>query len=175
MNKHPLRPGTILAALALTTAAAPAFAQSSGAVPVTAVVNAQCAVVSTSQVNFGALNVLGDTGSPTNAQGSVTIRCNKGAAAAITASSAGGSGETKRMLNGSDALVYNILRPTGDSLDACPPSAGTELGTTPFSIAGLWASAGGPQTIPICGRIDPAQPGVAAGTYSDTVMVTVTY
>lgn len=181
----PKSPATATAAaLALVAVAAissmPARAATSTAtVNVSASVNSQCNVQSSSlTMGFGAVDVLA-TGSATS-NPSLQVQCNKGASVSVTANNgSNASGAQKRMKNGSnaDTLAYSILEPTGANFDGCPATiaAGTELGTGQLDVSSLWTASGGPRSVTLCGRLETPQADASPGSYTDTVVVTVTY
>src|SRR5690606_16847773 len=129
-------------------------------------------------MGFGAIDVLA-TGSATS-NPSLDVQCNKGASVSITANNgSNASGAQKRMKNGSnaDTLAYSILEPTGANFSACPATiaAGTELGTGQLDVSSLWTASGGPRSVTLCGRLETPQADASPGSYTDTVVVTVTY
>ena len=97
---------------------------------------------------------------------SFSVRCTPGTTARITMDDgAHPSGESKRMVNGiGEALVYQIYT---------SPSR-----TTPWNATNAVTYAANtllPQTFTVYGRIPAGQGNVDAGSYSDTVTITVTF
>lgn len=71
----------------------------------------------------------------------------------------------RRMMRGSEGLTYGLYRDPGRSLPW-----GWSSGVNTFSGTG----AGAKQMVPVYGRV-PAQTSPSPGTYTDTVVVTLTY
>lgn len=157
-------------------AASPAFsATATGTFTVTATVANNCSV-SANNVNFGTY-----TGAlVTNTSSNITVTCNKGVAitSLLIGNGANASGTQKRMINGSEYLNYNIDVPNNAALSTCPAAATNEwngtTGPSSANLTALFAATGGPKTIPICASV-PASQFVPAGTYTDTVTMTLTY
>lgn len=133
-------------------------------------------VTSVSGVAFGTYEPRQLT--PAQVEGSVTVQCRTTALLTLRtvpftiALSPGGSGSFNRaMSSGAQRLAYTLLTPTGQIW-----GDGTQ-GT--FRVSGvadvpLLPGSGLPVTLPIRGMV-PAGQQVLAGTYSDTVTVTVEY
>jgi spore coat protein U-like protein len=134
-------------------------------------------VASSTSTAFGIYNQLSAT--PTYANGNVQVTCTLLSGGATTVNlvssySAGSSGSyaTRTMLSGVNMLNYNLyfdaaytsIRGNGTGGSA---TGGATLNLTP-------ANPSGTATGTIYGRI-PAGQDVAAGTYSDTIVVTITY
>ena len=170
-----------LAAIAAASLSSlPARAASSTAtVNVSASVNSQCNVVTSSlSMGFGTVDVLA-TGSAASSP-TLRVQCNKGATVGLTANNGlNASGTQKRMKNASnaDVLAYSILQGTGAGFSTCPGTiaAGAELAATSMDVSSLWSSAGGPRDITLCGLLETPQADASPGNYADTVVVTVTY
>lgn len=157
-------------------AATPSFAATAtGTFPVTATVANTCTVSSTG-VAFGSY-----TGTAvTNTANNIVVTCNKGVTitSLLIGDGANASGTQKRMANGTEYLNYSIDVPTGASLTTCP-AAGTNswngtTGPAGAALTSLFATTGGAKNISICASI-PASQYPAAGSYSDTVTMTLTY
>lgn len=128
--------------------------------------------ISDATLGFGDVSATGSQGSPsvTNYDGStsITATCNKGTTGTITASmGANPDGTTiRRMASGSDLLSYRLYTDSGRSTELLPT-------TTGFTISGNGSS----QSKTIYGRI-PGGTNVdnaPNGTYSDTVVLTISY
>lgn len=159
------RSALILGACALPQAALAATATST--LNVTATVTANC-TVSTSALAFGNVNTIG--GSNVDGTGGLTITCTNGtawSAAAGVGSGSGASFTSRRMTSGANTLNYNLFTTTarttvwGDGT----ASTGTLSGT----------GTGAAQSVVVYGRVGSGQTSVPAGSYADTVAVTVTY
>jgi spore coat protein U-like protein len=130
---------------------------------VTASVAANCRV-STQTVDFGTTGVLS---SNVDATGQVSVSCTPGANYSISLDNGQtGTGPTsRRMTLGSIGITYGLYRDTARSLPW-----GSTVGTNTVAGTGTGVAVG----IPVYGRV-PSQTTPAPGTYTDTVVVTVTY
>jgi spore coat protein U-like protein len=174
-----LAAAALAAGLAFTSGAARA-ATTSTTVNVTATVNSVCNMQAASTpIGFGTVPAFLATTQA--ATGNVTLTCNKGATVTLGVSNGnnfglGQSGTLRAMLSGTtDYISYHVYQPTGATFSSCA-GASTEW-TAAISIASLWASTGGPNTISLCGVVDAAPAaGYAVGaSYLDVVTVTATY
>ena len=153
----------------LVAAAAPgtAFAETKSAtLSVSATVTANC-TVSTSPVAFGSIDTLGGNH---DAAGSVTVNCTNGASWSADANQGSGTGATmatRRMTSGANALTYRLYTDAGRTTIWGDGSTGTA------AVAGT--GTGSAQNFTIYGRVPSGQTSVRAGSYSDTVSVTITY
>lgn len=153
----------------LVAAAVPgaAFAETKSAtLSVSATVTANC-TVSTTPVAFGSIDTLGGNH---DATGSVTVNCTNGAswsAAASPGSGAGATMATRRMTSGASTLSYGLYTDAGRTLIWGDGSTGTA------AVAGT--GTGSAQSFTVYGRVPFGQTTVRAGSYSDTVSVTITY
>ena len=159
------RAALILAASALPQAAMAATATSS--LNVTATVTANC-TVSTSALAFGSVNVIGGTN--VDGAGGLTITCTNGtgwSAAAGVGAGSGASFTNRRMTAGANTLNYNLYTTAARTIvwGDGTASTGTLAGT----------GTGAAQSVAVYGRVGSGQTSVPAGSYADTVAVTVTY
>jgi spore coat protein U-like protein len=139
------------------TAAGLLMPSAASAAPVT------CSITATG-VSFGAYDPRSATA--TDGVGSVTVTCDKSnTPSMILSSSTGQSGSyaTRRMSSGAYTLNYNLYTTATRTIVWGDGSAGTSAPT--LSATGTYT---------IYGRIPPLQ-NVGAGTYSDSVSVTITY
>lgn len=159
-----------VAALAAGTASA---ATSTGSFQVTASVANSCVVSSTSNIAFGAYDPAGANNTAAlDGAGSVAVRCTRGTTAAVAleqgANAASGSDCTtplRQMASGTDRLRYDIYSDSGRTSGwGCTTSNDVDQSFT--SLA--------PISFTTYGRI-PAGQDVPAGSYTDTVTVTVTF
>lgn len=158
-------PGAALLALTLATPATAATVSSS--LPVSATVTANC-TLSTTALAFGSVNVIG--GLNVDNSGGITVTCTNGTAWSAAAGVGAGSGASfanRRMTSGANLLNYNLYttaaRTTvwGDGTSSTGLLTGTGTGTA--------------QNVVVYGRVGSGQTTVPAGSYADTVTVTVTY
>jgi spore coat protein U-like protein len=125
--------------------------------------------VSSVGVNFGAYNPR----SGTNLDGisSVVVDCDKKASGVVISLSTGGSGSyaQRRMIKGTSSLNYNLYVNSARSI-----LWGDGTGVTSTSTIANIAKNGSVATT-LYGRIPSGQTSVTAGTYGDTVSVTITF
>jgi len=157
---------SILAAAAF--AATPALAGSANAnLGVSATVNGNC-TISTNPVAFGAVDTL--AGTEVDAAGSIVVTCTNGTAWYASGSVGTGTGATfasRKMKSGANLLNYTLYTDSGRT-------AGWGDGTSSTSLLTATGS-GAAQTVGVYGRVFSGQNTAPAGSYSDTVSVTVTY
>ncbi|MDE1145300.1 MAG: hypothetical protein PW843_01620 [Azospirillaceae bacterium] len=142
------------AAIAATLfTAAPALADSSGTVKLSGVVSLSCVVTVTD--NNASLNIL--AGSSNVQVGSVVETCNDGAGYTITVASANG-GALKSSATGAQAVAYttNYDGTNGSGSSFTVTRSGAQFGKT----AALYVTV-------------PANAQAIAGTYNDTLTVTI--
>jgi spore coat protein U-like protein len=118
--------------------------------------------VSTSGVVFGAY----DTLSPLalDGAGTISVSCNPAAPYSIALSPGGGSYALRRMVSGSDQLEYNLFTDSTRTMVWGDGSGGTT------AVSGNADSA----SHTVYGRI-PGGQNVRAGSYSDSLVVTLTF
>lgn len=158
----------ILATAAVTPMAAQAGTASSN-LNVSAEVQAACRITTT-PIAFGTVDVA--TAADNDAQGALQITCTNGTiytASAGVGSGIGASYSTRFMASGADKLGYNIYT-TAQRAVVFGDGAGTGVSAP---IAGI--GSGTQQTVTVYGRIPGSQNSVRAGSYTDTVAITVTY
>ena len=158
-----LAPATALVMLATPAAAATV----GGTLNVNANVTANC-TVSTSALAFGNVNTI--SGSNVDGTGGLTITCTSGttwSAAADVGAGAGASFTGRRMTSAGNQLGYNLFTSSGYSTVWGDGTASTGLLTG--------TGTGTAQSVTVYGRVGSGQTGVPAGSYVDTVAVTVTY
>lgn len=156
-----------LAAAAGLLASSPAAAQTStGQLKVTLAVQAECKLTSTADVAFGSTGVIQ---AAITANGTISVQCTNTTPYNIGLNAGTGSGATvaaRKMTSGAGATItYSLYRDT-----ARTQVWGDTVGTNTVSGTGN----GAVQTVTVHGSV-PAQATPAAGSYTDTVTVTVTY
>lgn len=174
-----LAAGTTLTALASwIMPLAPAYAgTATGSLGVTATVSANCIIDSGSlTLAFGAYDPV-QANLSTAATGStgLTVYCTKGATPTSIDLSDGAnvSGGVRRMANGTDYLEYDLYKDSGRTSRW---GAGATNGLVPdVSASATTALTVGGSAINIYGKIPAGQNTVPAGTYSDTVNITVNF
>jgi len=159
-------------ALALGAASSVGAATANSNLSVTASVSSNC-TISTAAVAFGAYDPIGaNAASPLNATGSVSVTCSAGASTTVTLGQGSNSdtGSTaavpvRRLKDaGTNFLSYALYSDTGRT---------TTWGDT--SPTGVPHTGTGTLTaLTVYGQI-PAGQNVAAASYSDTVVATITF
>jgi spore coat protein U-like protein len=138
-----------------------------GNLGVSATIPTTC-TLSTSPVAFG--TVISISGSSVDAAGGITVTCTNGAswtAAADAGSGTGASFATRKLASGSNLLSYSLYTDSGRT------SVWGDGSTGNATLSGT--GSGSAQNVTVYGRIAAGQTGAPAGSYSDTVAVTVTY
>lgn len=134
---------------------------------VSATVATSC-VVSTTPLAFSTVDVT--SGAPADGTGSISVTCTNGAVWSASAGVGNGTGATlasRKMASGANLLSYGLYTDSGRSLIWGDGAASTatidDTGT------------GSAQAKTIYGRVPSGQAATLAGSYADTVAVTVTY
>ncbi len=157
----------VAAALLGAASSAALAGTASSSMSVTATVTANC-TVSTTALAFGSVDTI--SGSNVDSTGSLAIVCTNGttwAASAGVGSGSGASYANRRMTAGANLLNYNIYTTAARTIVWGNGTGGT--GTIPGTGTGLT------QAVTVYGRVNSGQTSVPAGSYADTVAVTVTY
>ena len=121
--------------------------------------------VSTSGVNFGSVSFMT---SNTDATGTVTVQATNTTPYNVGLGAGGGSGATvatRKMTNGANTVTYSLYSDV---------SRTTVWGNTIGSDTVTGTGSGNNQSLTVYGRA-PVQSSKPPGTYTDTVVVTVTY
>lgn len=163
------RPAALAGIALVALAATPAYAATTtDSLGVSATVSASCSVTTT-PVAFGSVNVL--SGSDVDATGGLSVTCTNGTAWSATAdegASTGATLATRKMANGLNFLNYALYVDSGRTSiwgDGLLGVTGTYSGT----------GTGSAQANTIYARVPSGQGTLPAGSYADTVTVTVTY
>ena len=167
-----------VSAAALLAAGIPlsALAQVTQNVQVQVQVQGNCSVNAPVNANFGAVNPLVSTNYTTT--GTVTLRCNAGAAPVLAVNNGGNFSVTRRMAGGGNFVAYAVKQPTisGTDYTVCPAfGAGTAwTSASTLNATAAFAASGGNRTVNVCFEttIDENTP---LATYTDTVAVSVTF
>ena len=159
----------MLFAVSASLAASPAVAQSTAGanLGVSAKVTANC-TVSTTAVAFGSIDTL--SSNPTDASGNLAVTCTSGTAWSASAAVGSGTGATfaeRKLTLGSNSLSYSLYTNEARS---------TVWGDGTGSTVKIGGSGNGlVQNNAIYARLPGGQTSAPAGTYTDTVAITVTY
>lgn len=134
------------------------------AITVTLIVTNFCYIDSAPNVNFGSAAFPGGFASVTS--NSLSVRCTLGATYSVNLNSSNpGSGQFRQMSATVNAVV-NYLQYQLFKSDATVWTTATNASETGTGLS---------QSIPYTATVNAAQANVPAGSYSDTVLVTVTY
>jgi spore coat protein U-like protein len=169
-SKTAARCAASLLAVALTAGASQtAFAaDTTSNMGVSANVTSNC-VVSTTAVAFGNVDVT--AGSNVDGTGAISVTCTSGTAWVASANAGGGTGAsltTRKMANGANLLNYALYT------DSSRTSIwGDGVGGTTATVGDTGSGTGQSKTI--YARVPSGQTSLPAGSYADTVVVTVTY
>jgi spore coat protein U-like protein len=164
--------GLLGAALAGCLFAGPADAATATAnLSVTATVSASCSI-STTPLAFGTYDPVGaNSGTPLDATGGVVVTCTNGASTTVTlgqgANANSGSSDAaplRRMASSGNFLAYSLYQNAGHTT-IWGNTSGTGVAHTGTGTA---------TTVSVYGRVAAGQ-NVASGSYSDTVVATVTF
>jgi len=139
-----------------------------GSLPVTATVIGTCTIGSISPVAFG--NYDPTSASPNNATGSINVICTNGKTynIGLNPGTFAGATVTTRQMTGAPPgtpLPYSLFRDSARTLNW-----GQTIGTDTLALTGN----GTTQTSTVYGEISALQ-AVTAGSYTDTVTITVTF
>lgn len=159
-------PGFAVTAFVCAVPQAAKAATASTTIAVSATVQASCTVSATA-LTFGSYNPLSST--PLDATSTITVNCTTGTSYTVGLNAGGTSGATvttRQMLQSANTLNYSLFRDSGHT-----NNWGNTPGTdTPASVIATTSAA----ATTVYGRI-PALQNVPAGSYTDTVQVTVNY
>ena len=151
-----------------------------GTVTAQASVDTFCTVAA-SALAFGAYDpIVANTTAPLNngTTGSVIITCVKGTSATIALGNglyfAGGTRQMRHATKPTVFLPYQLYQPPTNAAGAPCTFPGTTAWTTTSVLTTTSAPDKSSRTFRVCGTV-PAGQDVEVGTYSDTVVVTVTF
>jgi spore coat protein U-like protein len=155
------------AALALCVLAAPAAAQTTANLAVSAAVSQSCTITA-APLDFGTYDpVEGNLATPLDGTGTLSIACTKGSAPKIGLNSGSNAdGSTRRLLYGSVYLTYELYQ-NSDRTVVWGNESGSwnELAAAPSRAT---------REITVYGRVAGGQ-DFEVGTYTDTVTATVNF
>jgi len=132
---------------------------------VTIVIQADCAVTAPAALDFGTVGVLSAN---TDATADIQVVCTSSTAYEIgldAGTTAGGTTTDRLMTDGSNTVTYRLYQDASRTVNW-----GETLTTDTLSSTGTGAT----QSHTVYGRV-PSQTTPAAGSYSDTITVTVTF
>jgi spore coat protein U-like protein len=154
-----------LAAVCAAAAPAAMAATATGTLNVSITIAATCTVISATSIDFGTVTAIS---SNLDQNSSLTVNCSSATPYNVGLSAGGGSDATvgsRKMSNAGNAVSYSLYR------DAARTQVwGETIGTN--TVAGT--GTGSNQVLTIYGRT-PVQPTPPAGSYTDSVTITITY
>jgi spore coat protein U-like protein len=136
----------------------------SGSASVTATVSSNCTIGSTA-ISFGSQGILS---SNNDAQGTLSVQCTQNLpyAVSLDGGTSGATSPTQRKMTFStSSVIYGLYQDAARSL-----AWGSTAGVNTVSLTGTGLT----QTLTVYGRVAP-QTTPKPGTYSDTIVATVTY
>lgn len=167
--KMGLRLTALTAGLFAVAAGSPALAQTAtGSLAVSATVTDNC-TLTTTPVAFG--NIDATASANTDATGGISVTCTNGTTWSAAADAGAGTGATlasRKMTSGANVLSYALYTESTHTT-----LWGDGAGGTTATIDGT--GSGAVQNTTIYARVPGGQTGAPAGSYADTVVVTVTY
>jgi spore coat protein U-like protein len=157
-----------LSVAALTMASSAAADTATGNLNVSATVNKSCSV-GASSLSFGTISPATGVTTASPAAGSISVTCTFDTTYDVALNNGANFSGTRRMTNGTHFLNYDIYR----NAAATQRFGATDVATDMVAGTGNGDSA---DSIPVYGLIPSGQAGTAgAGSYTDTVGITVTY
>lgn len=115
-------------------------------------------------LNFGTYSPI--SGSLVDASTTFQLTCTKGTSATIALGQGANYSSGRRMSSGTEFLTYELYKES-----ARTNVWGDSIGTTVSVVASSSAA----QTISVYGRVAASQTTVGVGTYTDSVLITVTF
>jgi len=140
-------------------------AESAGTLSVGASIVDSCSI-SAASLAFGVIDPLGNAGNHVDATAAVLVSCANGTAYHI-ALDGGGATTTTRSMNGENGTLNYALYSDANRT----ANWGNNVGIDTVADTGT----GEEQALTVYGRVPSGQQNAPAGTYSDTITVTVTY
>jgi spore coat protein U-like protein len=167
LNSIRIKTALVVGACAASFATPATAGSKDTSLTVNATVSANCSI-SAAPVNFGPVDTL--TATAVDGTGGVTVTCTNGTgwtAAADIGAGSGASFATRRMTSSGNTLNYTLFTDSNRSI-----IWGDGTGVT--ATVGNTGS-GAAQVFTVYGRVPGGQSSAPAGSYSDTVNVTITY
>ena len=142
---------------------------------VSVVITASCTIAQATAINFGSsVTSTSLLTTALTANGTATVTCSNTAPFAVGMSTgANASGSQNRMISGSSYINYNLY--TSSALSTPFTTAATNSTCTTSGQCFTGTGTGVAQTITIYGQVPTVTTAPAAGTYTDTVTMTVIY
>jgi len=173
--------GTALA-LVLLAGAAGAATDTSQSITVNASVKQSCIAATGATINFSAYDPVGtnaSTGTDLSGTGTFTVQCSKGSPTVTIGLGPGNNAvATQRFMKdttANDTLAYNLLKPTGASLDCTTPGSAWDNTSTLAVPTAFWSTGTAAKTISVCGVVPKGQNSSVGTAYTDSVLITVNF
>jgi spore coat protein U-like protein len=171
----------LAAALAFAATAASAGQDNSQSIAVSTTVANKCVVTSGATLGFSSYDpVVTHAATDLTGTGSFQVRCTKGSTGVqvgmgLGSNPAAGPVLPRHMSAGAaDLLTYHLYQPTGATLNTCGGSTVWDDNTGKLAVGSAFWTNSANKTITVCGTVPQAQ-DVAAGAYTDTVVIDVTF
>jgi spore coat protein U-like protein len=142
-----------------------------GTMSVTITINAACSVTAGASIAFAA--IASTVSAAQTASGTITVTCTNLSPYSVSLDNGANYSSTRRMINGSSYIGYGLYT---DNAYANAWGTSTAAGscTGGASTCALGTGSGSAQNISVYAKI-PTLSGPPAGSYTDTVNITVTY
>ena len=181
MDRNALNSALLGAFAALAATVALAGQDNTKSIAVSASVNNNCIVSAGATLAFGSYDpISANTSSALPGTGSFSVKCTKSSTGVLVGLGLGlnaGVGTQRKMSDGgTNTLNYDVFQPTGANLDTCPGTVAWDDSTSKLSVSSAFWDTGSAsaKTIAVCGTV-PGGQNVAAGSYTDTVVIDVTF
>jgi len=148
-------------------------ATATGTLTVQMTITASCTISATT-MNFGSVAGTAVSAAVTNASTNISVTCTNGSPYSIGADNgANASGSQRRMKSGANFLNYNLY--TNAGLTNAWTTATNNTTCSSANSCFLGTGNGSAQSVTVFGQIPAVGSAPAAGAYSDTVTMTITY
>ena len=171
----------VATAFAFGVTAATAGQDNSQSIAVSTTVANKCIVTAGATLGFANYDpVVTHATADLTGTGSFLVRCTKGSTGVevgmgLGAHASAGPALPRHMsAGGTDLLTYHLYQPSGAALDTCGGSTVWDDNTGKLAVGSAFWTNSSNKTITVCGTVPQAQ-DVAAGSYTDTVVIDVTF
>jgi spore coat protein U-like protein len=171
----------IATVFAFAATAATAGQDNSQSIAVSTTVANKCLVAAGATLGFANYDpVVTHATADLTGTGTFQVRCTKGSTGVsvglgLGANPSAGPALPRHMsAGGTDLLTYHLYQPTGASLNTCGGTTVWDDNTGKLAVGSAFWDNSSNKTITVCGTVPQAQ-DVAAGAYTDTVVIDVTF
>jgi spore coat protein U-like protein len=174
INNHPIAIWSILVlALALALAPPAQAASSTASMTVQITITASC-TINAAVLDFGSNAGTALLSGSISASTTLSVTCTNGSPYSIGLNNgANASGSQRRMINGGNFISYDLYTDAGHVNAWTTATDSTTCATANSCVLGT--GTGSAQTANVYGVVPAVAVAPAAGTYSDTVTMTITY